>query len=649
MARTTRDPFEVKLSPEKADDLVKFLVREIQYAQDARATIVGTSAGDGNDLDRWHTMYEQGNVLRTSGAPWPNAADLGSYLVTESVDAMRARMVATVFTDPIWIVEGWGAAAERAPLVEAFHQWKAESEKLQTFLARAIHNSLIEGTGILEVSDRVVLRHATRRINALVQMDSATGRPALGPDGQPVPARDIQGRFIDAGPDEPALELFSRDVVRSTAGPAYRVLSLRDFWILPGHAAETEDIWAYAKRVYRRLPELKQREKDGYYKNIDQLGDSGEREQTSAEARQGQQIPAQFDETAEKEIYEVTYLGDLEGNGYEEWYIITLSVLHRTLLRIQRQDYGTPHYIRFTPFPRPTSVWGYSYAGDKLGSLYDEHAALRNLFADRSVLAACAPMLQLEGSPWDPGKQPIGPFTVLPVRDTNEIKQLQINDVPNSIMEAIRFCLAARERLSGMNDTTTGQLAQADRTLGEVRLVTQQSWIRIDEAVKHFQEGMEDLFQLRHIIWQNKLREAPEPMPGDLLLSMQQRGLSIEATHLTADLLAGTFRGKPHGSVEGSDLSQIRADFTQMMTALVQLAQAVPSVRDHLNQPNVIRSFMGQIARIYRWPDRANLVEAFSGAPPPPAVPPGGPQAPGLAPNATQGQLPNVPGIPTGV
>src|SRR5258708_25146234 len=52
------------------------------------------------------------------------------------------------------IVEGFGKSAERAWLVEEFHQWKADQTKLQSAVGRAVHNALIEGTGILEVRDR---------------------------------------------------------------------------------------------------------------------------------------------------------------------------------------------------------------------------------------------------------------------------------------------------------------------------------------------------------------------------------------------------------------------------------------------------------------------------------------------------------------
>lgn len=637
--KTQRDPFEVRLTVEKEAELSAFLAREIDYAMTARMAIVGNDGW----LDDGHEKYKGGDPSLTVDTPWPGAANLGSWIVTESVDAMRARIMATIFTDPIWIVEGFGTAAERAPIVEEFHQWKADETKLQQFMGRAVHNALIEGTGVLEVADRTVNIKTTKKIKALLQRDHTTGLLTIGEDGHPIPVRDTDMNFVEAQtPEDPALEVVTQVIMRTSAGPSYRVLSLKDFYILPGHASEISDIWGYAKRVFVRLAELKGRERDGFYKNIDLLGGPSSSERMTGTggvsdvtdlAKRGQDIaPQQEEATAEKEIWELTLLLDLDDDGYEEWYVVTFSAIHRQILRVQYQNYETPSYVLLVPFPRPDSVYGFSFAKDKLGSLYDEHTALRNMYTDRMVLKTSAPIMQVEGSPWNPADRPFGPSEVIPVRDMNELKQFEIADVPQSVVMAMKEVISAKERLSGMNDTTTGQLADASRTLGEVKLVTQQSWIRIDEVVKNLQQGFEDLFSILNMIWKNKLQSKPEPWPGDILVSMQERAIDV-GDEITADILDGAFRGKPRGSVEASDFSQMRADMVQMITAITQLSQQVPSLRMQLNNPATIRSILTQLARVYRWPDRANLVGTFTGAPPPPPPPaPGQPGAPGGAP-----------------
>lgn len=636
MARKTkRDPFEVRLSEQATDDLKQFLIREIDYAIMARLAVVG----DDGLLDDAHMKYLGGDGTLTKDTPWPGAANLGSPIVTEHVDAMRARIMATVFTDPIWIVEGFGKAADRAWLVEEFHQWKADQTKLQPAIGRAVHNSLIEGTGVLEVSDRVVMRKGLKQIKAKVQTDPTTGHLLLGPNGQAQPdTHPDTGKFQEEDdPQKASLNMVVEDLVRAADGPTYRVNSLKDFYILPGSATEKEDIWGYAKRVFRRLGDLKSREKDGYYKNVDDLGGPASSERMGGTggvsdinslARQGQDIAPQDSETsAEKEIWELTLLLDLDDDGYEEWYVITWSQSYQTILRVQYQNYDTPSYIILTPFPRPNSVYGFSYAKDKLGSLYDEHVALRNIFMDRSNLKTNQPLMQTEGGLWNPALKPWGPGRVINVRDLNEIKEFTLSDVPQSVPLMMKEVLSSAERISGMNDTTTGQTSGGNTTATEVKLVTQQSWIRIDEVVKNLQQSLEDLFQILNTIWTAKLRETPEPWPGDMQVSMTQRAIQM-GPMITADVLDGPFRGKPRGSVESSDLSQMRVDFVQLMTALTQLSQTVPVVKERLNDPNVIRSIFTQLARVYRWPDRANLVNGFTGIGAPPIPRPTKPQDP---------------------
>lgn len=652
--KTKRDPFEVKLSEEKTNELIEFLAREIDYAMMARMAVVG----DDGSLDDAHMKYEQGDGQLTKDTPWPGASNLGSWICTEAVDAMRARIMATIFTDPIWVVEGFGRDAERAPVIEEFQQWKADQTKLPKFLGRAVHNSLVEGTGVLEVNDKTVLRKTLKTMNALIQVDHTTGQMTLDPNtGSPIFVRDNNNMFVQAQGDQPSARTIVSEVVRTSAGPSYRVIGLKDFYILPGHASEIEDVWAYAKRVFVRLADLKRSEKDGYYVNVDALAGPASNDRATPSGgigdvntlqKRGQDIaPQQTEETSEKELWEITLLMDLDDDGFEEWYVVTFSYLYRTILRVQYQNYNTPTYILLVPFPRPDSVYGYSYVKDKLGSLYDEHTALRNMFTDRMALKTGAPMLQVEGSPWNPADRPFGPMEVIPVRDMNEIKQLEIADVPQSVILAMKEVVSAKERLSGMNDTTTGQLADANRTLGEVRLVTQQSWIRIDEVVRNLQQGLEDLFDILLVIWKNKLRESPEQWPGDMVAMMQGRAIQGIGKELTADVLEGTFRGKPRGSVEASDFSQMRADMVQMITAITQLGQGVPALQAQLNNPTVIRSILTQIARVYRWPDRANLVGTFTGLPP--APPPGLSQAPpgaGQPMNAPAHPPQGVPGVP---
>lgn len=57
------------------------------------------------DVDYWHQLYEQART-RGKRAPWPDAADLTSYLPSEKVDALHARILRTISSEPVCTVEG---------------------------------------------------------------------------------------------------------------------------------------------------------------------------------------------------------------------------------------------------------------------------------------------------------------------------------------------------------------------------------------------------------------------------------------------------------------------------------------------------------------------------------------------------------------
>jgi hypothetical protein len=120
-------------------------------------------------VDHWHALYEQARTRTKQTSPWPDAADLTSYIPCEKVDAIQARGMRTVWTEPVYVVEGWGASADRAPFVEEFSQWKLEEERFQSILDRLWLISLIEPRGLLEVYEDTTTRWSRKTIRAQVE------------------------------------------------------------------------------------------------------------------------------------------------------------------------------------------------------------------------------------------------------------------------------------------------------------------------------------------------------------------------------------------------------------------------------------------------------------------------------------------------
>jgi hypothetical protein len=609
MPQAGRDAFEIRLNPEETKGFVDEVIEELHDAWGARATL-------DDDAAYWMQLYEQQRTRLAQNMPWPDSADLTSYLGTEKVDALHARLLRTIFTEPVCAVEGWGEAADRAPIVEEFHQWKMEEERLQSVVDRAFLLSLIEPIGIHEVVEGTETRMVRERVTARLARDPLTGAAMLDDQGQPVLERDEQGDIVTAEAAEPGT---AETIVDRTqpirTGPVHKVVPFRDFYMLPGHARDRSEVWAYAKRFYRRLPEIQQRAKDGIYDEeaVTHLTDAGEHSEAAEEQRAGITVVNTNRGTlrsAEKELWELLLLWDFEDGEGERWYLATVHVPTRQLLRLQYDDLGAKRYVLYVPIPRPDSVYGYSLVGDKLITIIEEHTAWRNMNTDKASMAVMGPILRKTGSLWDPDEQPMGPKSIIDVRQRDEIVPLVLPDVPAGAMHREEMTLRASERVAGINDTATGQTAQSGTTLGEVQLVAQQSFVRMDTVIHRIQESIEDLYQIRHLIWQRVLAEQEKgaDLPAQALTGLESRGIQVPEGGITAETLSGAFRFKPRGSVESADLGKKRQDLVQMVQFFAQLAQVSPVVAQKFQNPEFVNALLEEMIRVFGFENRQALL-----------------------------------------
>lgn len=625
----TRDSFEIRLSAAQQTELTSFCVEQLTNAQNAKAA-------QDTEVEYWHLLYEQARTRTGRNAPWPDAADLTSYLASEKIDALQARIMRTIWVDPIWTVEGWGDAASRAPFVEEFHQWKAEEERLQSVLDKLVLISLIEPRGLLEVSEGTETRLVRKRIQAKAVLDPATGGLIFDEKGQAQPVIGEDGRYEEAGPNDPTVELDvdSPEPVRS--GPNYRIIPYRDSVIIPGHARDRSEIRGYGKRFTKRIGELQRqsRGKAALYDQdaVDRIATVTDVEPNQALERSRTSVSPESGPQADKDLWELLLLLDLnllfDAKGLpllkdktysgERWYVITLHLDTQQILRVQHDDLDIARYFPVILFPRPDRVTeGFSVIGHKLLTVIEEHTAVRNMRGDRSSLANGAPIKRLQGALWDPNEQPWGPKAVIDVRDHRELEAMQVPDVTQALIAWEQNCERTAERIMGVNDIASGQVAQESRTLGEIQMATEQSFVRMDLITRRFNEFMEDLAQVRHAIWQRVLAERKTGVqaPQSMISGLEGRGVSIDESlpegKITAQLLQGPFRFKPRGSVETADPQRMRADTMGLIGVLPQLLQGFPMLIPMFQTPQAARAILRQVLRAFRWEN----TQAFIGSP----------------------------------
>ena len=673
-----RSPFDVKLTGEQATTVAQWLSTELQNAIAARGS-------QEQEVEYWHAIYEQARTRNQSNLPWPDAADLTSYIPAEKVDAIHARLMRTIFVTPVWTVEGWGHSSERAPFVEEFHQWKVEEERLQSVFDKVALTALVEPRCLLEVFESSQTRVNRTQITAKPEM-TPLGGVVTGTDGAPQLAMDPEtGKYQTPQPSELGVQTVIDETAVIRNGPQYRVLPYGDSLVLPGHARDQDEIWGYAKRIWKRKADLQAQAEgdDAIYDkdSVERLTDVSDKTPTPALLRAQQGIAAVEREFADKELWEALVLVDLNallsrlgqepirglGDG-ARWFVCTVHRDTATLLRLDHDDFNQSRYVNFILFPRPDRVTeGYSFIGHKLLTVAEEHTAYRNMAADRSALAVNAPIKKLSGALWDEDEQPWGPKAVITVRDHREIEQQEVTDVPASVYQNIERCEATAERLAGVNDIASGQVSQDSRTLGEVQMATEQSFVRMDLIVRRFQEAMEDVGQIRHSIWQRTLAATPggAEAPASMMTGLQAQGASIDqylpGGKVTAALLEGAFRFRPFGSVDTADPNKRLQMLMQFLQGLPMLLQVFPMNAPQFATPQAARAMMREFLRAFKIQNQqaflgspmADLMQQqmLNQLPQPPAIPPPpmmGP--PGMGPGMPPpGMMPPPGAVPPGM
>lgn len=621
MAKQKRDIFAVDWSKAaiSENEFTDWLRTEIQNAQDARASYVA----EGGWLDLFHLLYEQAQMDRIG--PWPNSANLTSWIGTVQVDALSARVAQAICgVEPLCTVTGWGKTSEHTAKVESFHEWQAGDEYLREHLEDAIDLALIEGTIGLEVDEKAVMRHTRRVIKAKPRTDEFGG-VMLNDKLEPELERDDNDMLIEVENDtDPSVDVVIEDRVFACNGPQYRVLGGKDFLILPGHARNETEIWGYAKRFYLRPVELKQRAEAGTYQNIDQLAISvSDRDQRQDETRRGITIEPQQDQTVQKEFWEVQLCYDIDGDGADEWLIATISVKDCVLMRLEYDQLKQMRMVPFCPFPNPTWVYGMGLVQKLITTIF-EHTAYRNSMADRNAMAVSAPLSRLTQAYWNPDEQPIGPQSVIDVRSHDEIRQIQVADVPQSSVYLKRDVEAAAERIGGLNDQSVVGVNPegAPPSATQIQTTSTASAIRVDKVTRRLRRSVARVYDIRHEILKRQLQSNGEKgmaVPDDVLMGMQSRGVSVPTEGpfaITAKDLDGKWMFKPKGSVQSSDKRFLLQNLNGLMQTIGQLAQMSPQLAANMQQnPEVVKAFLDNALYIFDVSERGKILDALTKAP----------------------------------
>ncbi len=638
-----KNPYAIRLPAAQHAELTTKLVEELRSGKRAR----DLHMSDNGLIDFYYSLYEQQSQRGISrDTQRYGEADLTSPIATENVDSLTARATHTLFKqEPVWMVEGIGDSAQKAPIVEAFLQLRQERMRFQKTAKRAITSSFVETGSILEVCDdtepceRVYVAKAQPRQapDGTVELDPETGQPYPTVDEIGDPVEVEQGA-------EAYVEVKQTWTDYRRRGAYVRSISMKDFLFLPSHARDDREVWGHATRFYLTEAEILRKVKAKQWKTADVekiAPGTQEREQRSEHDRAGvtvEQTTSGF-KGNDQEFWRVQCWVEVPGKQGLRCIIAIVSEIHSVILEVQEDWLGAFRTVLLAPYPCPYSVYPYSLVGTKLLTTELEHTAWRNMNADRDTLEANAPLKVRRGSGFDPALQPFGAGRTVMLDNMDDVMPFEFKGSSVQALNKEAQCVTDAQRIVGLNDIAIGQQSKTDRTLGENKMATTQSFVRTDDPISNLNEAFEEVGWLIHAIEQQALkdREAGEGIDAtdSVMQSVKRYDPAFQGT-FTSDMVDGDFLFKLRGSTDMADPQARLQRAEAMFATMANYSKVNPLVAQRMASPEMEKAMMQMVVDEFKprntkafldplQPPPMMGMEGMPGDPMAAGAPPGGP------------------------
>lgn len=186
-------------------------------------------------------------------------------------------------------------------------------------------------------------------------------------------------------------------------------------------------------------------------------------------------------------IYEFNWRDDWNGDGKEEWAILTYDYQSNTLLRAQYLPYehGQPYYHLIRYYTRPQELFGMSVA-EKLACLQDAATAIINQIIDHADL-----VLNLHGNfffdasaDFNPDRYQAQLGKPIQVGNVDGIKMIELNPIPAQHYQAYQLIKDMCDLVTATSNPSLGRATDTDKTLGEVQIVASASSMIFEEVAR---------------------------------------------------------------------------------------------------------------------------------------------------------------------
>ncbi len=254
---------------------------------------------------------------------------------------------------------------------------------------------------------------------------------------------------------------------------------------------------------------------------------------------------------------------DYDNDGLSEWVLYEVSLKERVLLRAEAHPYfhDKPIFVPIVPYPRKNSIYGYSLCGI-LSKLQEELSIVRNQRVHNGTLKSKIAFTAKRGVQHDFSKQPFVPGMVIPVRDHDDFKKIDLGaDDQHAFAEEEGVRRDMRE-VSGASETVLGT-PTGNTTLGELERTLQNTNTKFDVIVDAVSAGFVEVASQVTALY-------GQYMPDTMRYSLGDRASSFsEVTREQMQANVGI-------SVRGTSSLQNRSAQAQIAEKLVMMAERSP-------------------------------------------------------------------------
>lgn len=482
--------YRVKLSAEEREDLGRRIVDEWNnYREHIADRLANVSA--------WRD--DAALVQSDQEGPWDNASAVRSPYVRMACEHHTQRLNSQIGgTDPPFSARALKpAAAPLVPIVEDAVNARMEEAEWRRAM-RLLHAELpIAAPAGLKVFYTTETIRAPRPVMTWDE-DAFAKQVAAG-----VPPVRAYIASVKAGPDGKAeFELEMEEVVLYD-GVRYEVVRFEDLVMLPHTARSIDRLWGVGERVMIRGFDLAEGAKVDTYdqEDVDVLLErGGDPENTDQEELLNSIYGVDSgSETLRGPLYEsyecldVDWKDDLNKDGWQEWYRVTVHCPTARVLRcIYNPDWHAHPAIVIFPYVERAGVLYGETIAERMAVLQDAATACINQFFDSidKMVGSAGFIYDNRGSKKRPDEWNLDP--AMPIK-VDAIEGIMPNPLPPMLAQTLPHLLVAMEKIKDWSDLLTGtsnialgKETSGSKTLGEVQLVRGMS----DEVHEDYAAGV---------------------------------------------------------------------------------------------------------------------------------------------------------------